>query len=329
MIRPLVSACLVLAVGGMVAGCSRPSESKASTRGPHPRDLAKRVAAVGKLTDQVVLARIAKGSEDRKVRLAAVKRLTSPTALADVARNADAPIVRRDAVKKLTDPDVLTNLANNENDPGVIAAAMNVLTDHQDRVADLTVHGRTEAVRERAASHLDDQALLTEIARGDDYRTVRAAAVGRLIDPELLANIARTDHSRIVRVAAIETLNRLDLLADLASIIETDEPRLWEGRMFDKRRAQTAANLHAKKSPHAAMQYASAETMAATRRGLAQTTFANLAKHEDDDLVCDAAAACLRDVAMLSDVAQNANLPRTRDRAARELIELRSREKQP
>jgi len=61
-----------------------------------------RSAAVRMLTDQVVLADVAKRDEDRDVREATVETLTDQALLAEVAKTA-ADVARAGAVKKLID----------------------------------------------------------------------------------------------------------------------------------------------------------------------------------------------------------------------------------
>ena len=80
-----------------------------------------RIAAIRKLTDQGVLADIAK-SDNRQdphychVRVAAVKRLTNQEILIDFAKNDYQPLVRSEAVKRIADQEVLSKIANNSKE---------------------------------------------------------------------------------------------------------------------------------------------------------------------------------------------------------------------
>ena len=60
---------------------------------------------------------------DWRVRLAAVQKLTDQPLLADIAKNAVEQIVRTTAALKLTDQAVLAEIAKNDFDPLVRAAA--------------------------------------------------------------------------------------------------------------------------------------------------------------------------------------------------------------
>ena len=129
-----------------------------------------RLAAVGKLTDQTVLAEIAKNDNDFTVREAAVKNhnLTDQTVLAGIAQSDDYASVGSAAVGKLTDQTVLANIV---------------------KYCDDSVR------RSVAVEKLTDQALLATIARNDSDYLVRKAAAGNpnLIDRTVLAEIAKND----------------------------------------------------------------------------------------------------------------------------------------
>ena len=63
----------------------------------------KALKAVKKLTDQVVLTRVAKEAENYYVRLLAIEKLSDQVVLADIARNkAENENIRFEAAKKLT-----------------------------------------------------------------------------------------------------------------------------------------------------------------------------------------------------------------------------------
>ncbi len=65
-----------------------------------------------RLTDQGLLADVAKNAINAYVRRAAVERLTDQSVLAEVAKNDKNADVREAAVKRLTLPDVLTEIMN-------------------------------------------------------------------------------------------------------------------------------------------------------------------------------------------------------------------------
>jgi hypothetical protein len=86
-----------------------------------------RRAAVEKLTDQTMLARIAVADEDSLVRLSAAFRLTDPETLARVAIEGRDSKIGCTLVERLTDRVLLKRVADEGNDPGVREAASKLL----------------------------------------------------------------------------------------------------------------------------------------------------------------------------------------------------------
>lgn len=66
-----------------------------------------RLAALEKLTDQALLAEIAKNDKTWELRQRAVRKITDQTVLANVARNDKVNIVREIAVNRLADLEVV------------------------------------------------------------------------------------------------------------------------------------------------------------------------------------------------------------------------------
>lgn len=89
----------------------------------------KLYAAVRKLTDQALLAKVAVGDENGGVGQAAVGRLTGQAALAKVAFEGKASSVRIAAIGKLTDQTALAKVAENGGDRSVSAAAIAAMDD--------------------------------------------------------------------------------------------------------------------------------------------------------------------------------------------------------
>ncbi len=100
--------------------------SKPSLEDPDP-DV--RLRAVQALTDQNVLARVAKNDSSHFVRWAAVDRLTDQDALAEVASKDPNEMVRLRAVNRLTDPKALGAAAKGARDKGTIKALLGKLSD--------------------------------------------------------------------------------------------------------------------------------------------------------------------------------------------------------
>jgi hypothetical protein len=176
------------------------------------------VAAAGKLTDQALLSKVAVEAHDEGVRVAAVKRLTDQALLTKVALqplsfdNEDVIVA---AVEKLTDQALLAKIATKNGNIGVRAAAVRTLTD-QALKAQIAMGDKEFFVKEAGLKTLTDQALLAKIAvEGRDVGD-RCAAVQALTDKALVAKIAVEDESEYVRVAAVQRLTDQGLLARIA-----------------------------------------------------------------------------------------------------------------
>jgi len=71
-------------------------------------------------TDQVELAGFARdNNEPSDVRIAAIAKLTDQSVIADLAKNGDMAWVRAQAVYRLNDVDLLTQIAKNDSDSRV------------------------------------------------------------------------------------------------------------------------------------------------------------------------------------------------------------------
>jgi len=133
--------------------------------------------AVDSLTNQNLIADVAKNNKYAGIRSAAVKKLTIQKVLIDIAKNDGNIDVRRNAIGFVTDQSVLTNIAKNDRQSGA---------------------------RESAIYHLDDQELLAYIALND--RENRYAAFGRITDQNILTKLAKNDKDEDVREWALEAL---------------------------------------------------------------------------------------------------------------------------
>ena len=141
-------------------------------------------AAVGQLTDQALLEKIAAGNDDLDARLLAVKRLTGQAALAQIAVSSKFPAVCDAAIRRVTDQTLLANIAAGD-ESYVRSSAIQNLTD-QAQLAKVAQTGVDPHVRWIAVAKLKDQALLAEVAAGRDP-LVRAKAIAAIAEdsPEL------------------------------------------------------------------------------------------------------------------------------------------------
>lgn len=173
-------------------------------------------AAVEKLTDQALLAKIAVKEENPDVRQAAVYKLTDQSLLAKIAVQDNNQYVRSAAVINLTDQNVLAKIAIEAVDFRFdVREAFLHLTD-QALLARIAVEAKNEDVRKNAVKDLTDQALRTKIAIEAKDADVRATAVEDLTDQALLAKIAIEDNSTSVRATAVEKLTDQALLTKFA-----------------------------------------------------------------------------------------------------------------
>ena len=162
-------------------------------------------AAVEKLTDQALLAKIAVEDTNADVRYLAVKKLTDQAVLAKIAVKDREPYVRRAAVQNLTDQAALAKVAVEDKEWRIRDSAVEKLTD-QALLAKIAVEATEASVRPAAVRNLTDQALLAKIAVNDKDSDVREAAVEKLTDQALLAKIAVVDKDRSVRAKAIAAM---------------------------------------------------------------------------------------------------------------------------
>lgn len=126
------------------------------------RDWFVRVAAVERVTDQAVLAEVAKTDEETSVRRSAIEKLTSQAVLGDIARTDKDEFSRKAAVKNLLDKIVLAEIASTDRDEDVRQAAIAKLTD-QSALASVAKTGPSWATRWAATESIEDQLVRTEL----------------------------------------------------------------------------------------------------------------------------------------------------------------------
>ncbi len=198
--------------------------------------------AIGGLTDQALLAKIAIENKNLSIRWAAVKKLTDQELLAKIAIEDKESIIRKAAVEQLSDQTLLAKIAFEDwdvlraaveqptdqslrsqiffDDLDISEAAFKKMTD-QTLLAKIAVEGKNPRFREDAIKKLTDQALLAEIAVEDKDPSFREDAVRRLTDQDELAKIAVESKDPIIRSIAIASIDQsktaLKRLADLSN----------------------------------------------------------------------------------------------------------------
>ena len=128
-------------------------------------------------------------SEVPELSEAAVGKLTDQPALAKIAAEVKDPYVREAAVTKLTDQSILARIALEDKESYVRMSAARRLTD-QSLLAKIAVQDKDADVRETAVEKLTDQSLLEKIALEDGNSKVQAAAVQKLTSRSMLERIS-------------------------------------------------------------------------------------------------------------------------------------------
>jgi hypothetical protein len=201
---------------------------------PHTRS-----RAVGQLTDQELLERIASNDPDRQVRRAAVMRIACEQALFRIAcrdhdyyvRQATLSRIRsgrllaevilgkqddyyfcKEALAGIQDEDVLAGLVEGLTDRDIKSAVVQRISD-QDLLAAIACSQCDFYVRAEALKKITDRSVLRKLALHDPDYYVRALAVNQLDDPELLAHIAANDPDYNVRGQAVLRISDETVLA--------------------------------------------------------------------------------------------------------------------
>lgn len=188
--------------------------------------------AVDYLTDQAVLAEIAKTNKGSWIRKEATEKINNQIVLSEIVRTDDDPSVRFVATKKITDSKTLAEIANSDDDINVrfVAAEkindLAVITeiaktrnyDYGDFHKDKNPVRKELQTRIEAITHLTDQDVLAEIIRTDSYFLIHLAVVENLTDQAVLAEIANghIHYDDDVQIKAIEKLNIESVLVDIA-----------------------------------------------------------------------------------------------------------------
>ena len=160
----------------LCGGCK--DESKIAIEAINSLDWEVAQPAAEKLTDQTLLAEVAKNAKTSGARQKAVVKLTDQAILADIAKNRrEQQFIRDDAVRMITDQAILAD----------IAKMATFTTDVASHLADRIVYTG-------AAGRLTDQYLLADIAKNQAiFWKIRIVAIEKLADQATLADIAKND----------------------------------------------------------------------------------------------------------------------------------------
>jgi len=212
------------------------------------------IDTVNRTADPTKLAAIAIEADDPEVRLAAVRKINDQAVLARVAMETQHPFVRdadltfdcqkvktfeasdRDvrlaAVSKLTDQDVLSSVAIKATDQNVRRVAYDRLSDEQTKA-------KTRIwLRPHLAREVIDQALLAKLATEAVDRDVRQAAAEKLTDGaplEALEQLAQRSTSREVLRIVLAKVDDIAVLSRIADAAVSPAMRLAAARKAGKR----------------------------------------------------------------------------------------------
>jgi hypothetical protein len=148
---------------------------------------------------------------DCEIRRAAVSRLTDQTLLAKIAKNDKDSVVRKTAENRKEA--LLAEIARNNSDCMAAKAAVEMLTD-QTLLAEIAKKVHFDEVRYIAVRRLLGEAILADLAKNDKDRVVRRVAVENMgsTNQRLLAEISQNDNDGYVRQAAFQKLTDQTLL---------------------------------------------------------------------------------------------------------------------
>ena len=175
------------------------------------RDVRKE--AVKKIDNNSILADVAKTDSDEGIRIEAVRRIGGGSALVDVAKNALDRDVRREAVKKIDEMSVLADVAKNDSDEDVRLLAVGKI-DEMSVLVDVAKNAPDEDVRCKAVSKISDESVLIDIAKNDSDEDVRCKAVSKISDESVLIDIVKNDSAVNVRCTAIPKINDESILLE-------------------------------------------------------------------------------------------------------------------
>jgi len=281
-----------------------------------PADSVRR-AAVSKLTDEAILARIARRDPSPEVRVAALDRMTDQEVFAEIAVSDTDAETRAMAVLQLTDESLLKDFALHADSAAVRTAACVHLRDQA--VLEIAARDPDAMVRSTAAQKLSDPARLGEVALSDPDMLTRLLAVlnPNLISPSVLLEVAATDSDGDVKAAAIAKLTAPPLLADLARHSKERIVRyaaVTHPGLVD-RRTLTAV---AAKDPEPLIRAEAIVRLAALS---GETALRFLARYDVSDLVRQLATVALSDQVLLSRIATTDDHAGVRIKAVRNLLD--------
>ncbi len=160
----------------------------------------RRTAAVGRISDQAILTRIALHGQDERTVQCAAEKVTDQNALMEIALGASLGDAAVGAASRLSDGSMLTAVALGAKNAMVALAAAKRLTD-QSALARIATEAPLDFVRLAAVERLTSQEHLLSLVQGQTEWEIRDAAFQRL-DRNSLNSLAQRLESSDLALAA-------------------------------------------------------------------------------------------------------------------------------
>lgn len=171
-----------------------------------------RLAAVRRLTDQSLLAKVAQGDGECSVRLAAVERLSDQVVLMKIIKGDDFCTVRNAAVQRLTDQSLIEQVILDSREPDIRKLAIGQLKN-QEVLSRLISTSKEDDFRQLCVSMMTNQVQLVALAISNDCALVRESAEMKLKCNPWSEYGVWVDAKRTVRVKDQSLLHRIAIEA--------------------------------------------------------------------------------------------------------------------
>lgn len=173
-------------------------------------------SAIEEVTDQYDLIRIAEHPNwNVYSRIAAINKITDDKVLAEIAKEADNNKVRKSAINKISDQLILKELANYDKNSYIREESVKMITD-QNILIELIKDAEFTNTKETALSKIEDHNVLVDIAKNYKDIQIRRAAIWKITDQNVLISLAKNDTNNYIRRTAVKKISDQNILADIA-----------------------------------------------------------------------------------------------------------------
>jgi len=200
---------------------------KIATRSSNPKFVK---AAVGNITDQTVLTKIA---IEGKNGVAAVDLVTKPSLLAQIAKDASRKEVVLAALKRISDPAVLAQIAKSDQSSNVTLTALEKIHD-QETLVDIAKSDASFKVALTATEKITDPQHLFQIASSTKRVRLANHILRHLKDPKLQLDIARNTQIDLTALYFVKNATELEVLSDFLATAHSLEARFAAVEKFLK-----------------------------------------------------------------------------------------------